>query len=970
MIRPAALFGRLNTACALAALFVSSEGFNPALAESVPGVAVRFAVHDHYDRLVFILPPDASFSTTQDGTALKLRLTGAGPVDGQAGPGQRMLGYDTANDEITVHMAPGTHPHVWQKDNRVVVDVDDGPAPLPAADDAAASLVHVRALQARKLQPARVQADPSPPPKLAPLAPVYAENLAPPDGVRPHSPQQAPAPPPEPVAPTLSGAIDVGSVPQAQSRAVVTLLPQDENAAGPSILVPFGADTGAASFGRGGEGHVVFDRAQSADLGQLKDDPVFGAVTERVLPDGMDLRLPLPTGAKFLLTRRKNGWVVAVVHQLPESAPIGAHADHGVLTLSASAPGRIVVLDDEATGGKLLVGAQRSPGQSVPVGHQSAEFALLPTWQGVVVAPESDRISLVPLKDSFRLTASSGPKLSLLWEEGTGRVMTRHFDFPDLPEAVLQNRLTLALRDAALTPRLSRFPARLRVAQAMLAEGMDVEARAVLHAATSDDPAHADDADAAWLTAIASWLVARAGAAYLPPPDSLDAAALGDSDEAQFWRALLNGGGKEVAAPAATLAMTWPMLQQYPAALRRRIAPAVAEILLHGGQDKALAAFLAAFPDQSLDLTRAQLLQRQGKTDDALSWLDAVAKRPDRLMRASATRAAVELRLATGKINITAAEAALGHQIYAWRGGPGDLAFRRRVAALRAQAGHWRQALALLRETDGLFPEAHTQVQADETQLISALLRGDSASKLSALDLVALAEEAGPLLSAADADVTLAPVLVDKLLALDLPARAETILQRLYDHAASPAQKAELGLRLAGLLADRGDSKGALRILDGADDSALESKLVTQRGLLRARLLAESGRQSDALGILSGMQGDVAIELQAHILEDRHDWAAAGKLLESLIATPSFTGKTDQAQRDMILRLANDESEAGDMTALRRLRSAQGARFASGPGAELFAVLTQEPIQAVDDLPRSGRELQAVRALPASLANH
>jgi tetratricopeptide (TPR) repeat protein len=496
-----------------------------------------------------------------------------------------------------------------------------------------------------------------------------------------------------------------------------------------------------------------------------------------------------------------------------------------------------------------------------------------------------------------------------------------------------------------------------------------VEARAVLHAATSDDPAHADDPDAAGLSAIASWLVARAGGAYPPPPDVVPA-ALGDTDEAQFWRALLNGGQKEPAAPAASLAITWPILQQYPAALRRRIAPAVGEILSRGRQDKALAAFLAAFPDPSLDLTRAELLQRQGKVNDALVWLDAVGKRPNRLMRASAERAAVELRLSTGKMDAEAAAAALGRQIYAWRGGPGDLAFRMRVAALRAQAGHWRQALDLLRETDGLFPDAHAQTHAAETQLVSALLGGDKASRLSALDLVALAEEAGPLLSAADADVTLAPVLVDKLLALDLPARAETILQRLYDHAASPVQKAELGVRLAGLLADRGDAKGALGILDQADDSALDSRLVTQRGLLRARLLAESGRQTDALGILSAMQGDAAILLQAHILEDRHDWAAAGKLLETLVGTPSFTGKPDQIQRDMILRLANDESEAGDMTALRRLRSAQGARFASGPGAELFAVLTQEPIQAVDDLPRSGRELQAVRALPASLATH
>jgi hypothetical protein len=955
-------------AIALAVFFVCAAHFRAAWAETAPAVTVRFAAHDHYDRLVFTLPKGAAFSSTQDGTALKLRLTGAGPVAAQAGAGQRMLGFDAVDGDITIHMAPHTHPHVWQKNSRVVVDVNDDQA--PSADASAAPPLRVLALRPRKLQVARDAEQVPAPPALAPLTPVFAENLAPEAAARSAGPPPPAAATPDAAGPSVGGAIDVGPVVQAQSRAVVSVLPQDETAGGPAILVPFGPDTGAAAFGRGGEGHVVFDRAQAADLGQLKDDPVWGAVTERVLPDGVDLRMKLPAGGKFLLTRRHDGWVVALVHALPEAASIAAHAEHGVLSLAAAAPGQVVVLDDEATGGKLLVGAQRAAGQCVPLGHQSAEFALLPSWQGVVVAPASDRISLAPLKDGFRLMASSGPQLSLLWTEGAGRVMTRHFDLPDLPEAVLRNRLLLATRDAALTPLLSRFPARLRMAQAMLAEGLDVEARAVLHAATSDDPAHADDADAAGLAAIASWLVARAGGAYPPPPDGFNPATLGDSDEAQFWQALLNGGQKAPAGPAASLAITWPMLQHYPAALRRRIAPAVGEILSHGGQDKALAAFLAAFPDPSLDLTRAELLQRQGNTRDALALLDAVGKRPDRLMRASAERAAVELRLATGKMDVEAAEAALGRQLYAWRGGPGDLALRMRVAALRAQAGHWRQALALLRETEGLFPEAHPQLHAAETQLVSDLLAGDRASRLSALDLVALAEEAGPLLSAADADVTLAPVLVDKLLALDLPARAETILRHLYDSAASPVQKAELGVRLAGLLADRGDAKGALDILDASADSVLDSRLVTQRGLLRARLLAQSGRESDALGILSGMQGDAATLLQAHILEDRHDWAEAAKLLESLIGTPSFAGKSDQAQRDMILRLANDESQAGDMTALRRLRSTQGARFASGPGADLFAVLTEEPVLAVDDLPRAGRELQAVRALPASLATH
>jgi hypothetical protein len=962
-----------------------------AWAETPAGEVPRFGVHESYDRVVIGLPAGAHFSSQQSGSTLKLQFDGVGRVAALPALGHRAVGSSGGDGTLSIEMAPGTHAHIARLSGRVVIDVLDGagpPAasppstdPLPATAGAADATpppplvtgpTRTRRLAMRKLAPTgnvlpMLSAAPGP----AAVLPAYAESLpAPPPA------QSAPAAQPVQTAADapVSGPLEVGPMAAPLPRAAVTLLPEDGDLGGPAMLVPYGPDTGAAAFRRGGEAHIVFDVARPLDLSQLKDDSVFGGVEERLLPDGMHLRLKLPPETQIRAMRRPNGWALAVVHAPPKLVAITSHSDKGVLSLAAASPGRVVVLDDDSTGGKLLVGTQRVDGQYVPASHRSAEFGMPATWQGVVVEPVSDRLSLQPVRDGFVLQSSDGPKLSLVWSDAPGgagadgRTMTRRFELPDLPDSVLHNRLTLAMRDAALTPKLSRFGARLRVAQAMLAEGMDVEARAVLHAAISDDPAHADDPDAAGLSAIASWLLARAGGAYDNSSDNFDPASLGNSDEAQFWQALFKASQPDVSGAAATLAVTWPLLRQYPAALRRRLAPDVGHILGAGGQDKALDAFLVAFLDPSLDLVRAALLQRRGKTSEALALLDAVAKRPDRLMRAQALRNGVELRLASKKIDVQTAAAALGRQLYAWRGGPADLDLRFRVSDLRVEAGQWRAALALLRETDGLFPDAHAQVHDAETRLVAQLLRGDSASKLNALDLVALADEASGLLSAADADTTLAPVLVDKLLALDLPARAEPILRRLFDHAATPAQKAELGVRLAGLLADHGDQKGALAVLAASDDTGLDSALVTRRGLLRAKLLEASGQASDALGVLSGVQGEPSVELQAGILEDRRDWTGAIKLLESLTASAAFAAKPDQVQRDLILRLANDESQAGDMAALRRLRSAQGARFASGPGAELFAVLTQEPIQAVGDLPRAGHELEKVRALPASLA--
>ena len=782
-----------------------------------------------------------------------------------------------------------------------------------------------------------------------------------------------PARPPQPPSPS-SGPTDLSAAAPASQRAAVTLLPEDAELGGPAILVPFGPDSGVAAFRRGGDAQMVFDVPRPLDLSQLKDDPVFGDVTERLLPDGMHLRMKLAPESQIRVLRRPGGWALAVVHDQPNLKAIATHADKGVLTLAAASPGHVVVLNDESTGGKLLVGTQKTDGQSIQAAHRDAEFILPATWLGVVIEPLSDRLSLQPRRDGFTLQASDGPKLALTWPDApadataAARIMTRRFDLPNLPPAELHNRLTLAMRDAALTPKLDRFAARMRVAQAMLAEGLDVEARAVIHAATSDDPAHADDADAAGLTAITSWMLAHAGGPDAKPAVDFDPSVLGTSDEARLWQALFKSGQPDVSEAASGLAVTWPILLQYPPDLRRRLVPEVGAMLGAGGQDKALAAFLAAFPDPSLDLVRAGLLQRQGKIDQALALYDDVVRRPDRLLRAQALRKAVETRLAAKKIDVATAAAALGRQLYSWRGGETDLALRLRVSHLRVQAGLWRQALALLRETEIAFPDAHDRVHDAETKLIADLVHGDSASKLSALDLVALADEASTLLSASDADTTLAPVLVDKLMALDLPGRAEPILQRLYDRATDPAQKAELGVRLAGLLADRGDSKAALSVLAASDDSGLDSPLVSRRGMLRARILAKTGQTGDALGVLSGIQDEPALELQTGILEQSRDFAEAAKLLGAFIASPAFSKLPEQTQRNLILRLANDESELGDMAALHRLRDAEASHFTDGPDAELFAVLTQEPIKATTDLPRAAKELDKLRALPASLA--
>ncbi len=544
--------------------------------------------------------------------------------------------------------------------------------------------------------------------------------------------------------------------------------------------------------------------------------------------------------------------------------------------------------------------------------------------------------------------------------------MTRLFDFVDAPPEVLHRSLGQALRNAAAAPKLARYGPRLAVAEAMLLQGMDGEAQAVLRTARSDDPDGRDPRCFECLAALASWMSARAAGDDWPDIP-VEHAHFGDSDEAVLLKSLLQTNSSNLSARAAAVAYTWPLLLNYPPMLRRFMLAPIADLLLRGGQHKALSAFLDAFPDPALDLARADLARDQGRIDDCLHLYDRVAGGRDRLARAKALEQAVLVRLAANRTSPAAAADALTSQLYAWRGGDREIRLRQAVAKLRAQAGQWRSALTMLNETEDSFPRSHAEIHAAKSALVSDILKGDTVAKLSALDLVAIVDGTSDVLDAKDA--SFAPALIDKLMALDLGARAEPLLRRLFEGAKNAKTKAELGVRWAASMLDGGDTAAALAILSASDDAVLDEPLVVRRTLLRARLLEQAGKPAAALEALGSLSGPQAADLKATIMEGQHDWnGAAGVLKGEVSDPPGFATLSQNGQRDLVMRLARDEADAGDQIGLRTLRNTQSELF-TGTDAALFAVLTAEPVRSTADLPRSKAEVTTLRSVSAAMGH-
>ncbi len=919
---------------------------------------VRIGEHAGFGRVVFSVPSGVRESVTQEGDRLVLHLPGAGGVTGlKQGPSNVSRIYG-GQDQAELQLVPGSHVRVWHSDGHVVVDVYPGAAQTPAREVGRSA-------------------------NSVPVAPMRIPPLGPGITLVPDGPPQAQAPAAKkadisggPIAPTAAAGASArasGAVPEpgpaAPDGLVAERLPDDGVPGEASILVPFDRMVGAAAFPRGGVAHVVFDDSKPLDLAGLKDDKVFGAARVTLLPAATHLSLPLSPGARLRLQRRTDGWVVTVAPAGEAGASAKLSLDKGAVTIAMPFAADTVVMDDPATGGRMLVGTVLGSGPGVAVPHVSPEFALLPSWAGVVVAATSDRLMLRTGKAAFNLSNGGPPALAAQLADANGSAaeaaaLTRHFDFPPLPTPALLMRLRAGLRAAGSAPKMARLAQRVQAAQAMLALGLDREASGLLRAAQQDDPAQSRNPDAAALLAMADWLAGvDAGAA-------MGDAALGKSDEIAMWRALMQPATADRRPAAATLAATWRLLLAYPDPLQRLLTRPMADTMLQGGQLGAADSMLSRVADPALDDLRAAALVQHGHLPEALLLLDRVSARTDRKQAAAAARAAVEMRLAAHQIKPAKAAAVLEKRLYAWRDEPTELSQRLRVAALRSQGGGWRQALALLRETDGLFPEAHDQVHAAELAVIADLLRAGQAQRLPPLDLVALVEESADLLAAKDASSTLAPVLLDKLLALDLPDRAEPILITMMAATTAPDAKAGLGAKLAALRLDGARPAEALAALDASDSDGLSSPLQASRLFLRARALAAGGQADNALALLAGVKTPEALNLQAQLLEDRKDWSRAeAVLLELARVTLPTDGKLTVAQQDLLLRVVSAASEAGDIAALQQMQSNDALRLDPGPRRALFQALVQQPVQSVRDLPRSGREAVAARAVPAALTS-
>jgi len=388
------------------------------------------------------------------------------------------------------------------------------------------------------------------------------------------------------------------------------------------------------------------------------------------------------------------------------------------------------------------------------------------------------------------------------------------------------------------------------------------------------------------------------------------------------------------------------------------------EAAVTSGQGASVATALAKPDDSTLDLARALQRERDGDTTGALLAFDALAAGRDQLTQVRAGVRAAELRLRNGALTPAQTADTLERYAAIWRGDARESRMRLRVAELRTAAGAFRLALDVLRDTERLFPEQKTAIRTAMAAVFQAMLSRPQA--VPPLELVTLASDYAALLPD-NAGSGIPALLADKLVALDLPSRASPVLATLMAAAPPGPARAGIGARLAQMQLENTAAVAAQATLNASNAPELPAALVEQRTLLLARARAAQGDLPNSIAALLALGTAAADDLRATLLTQAADWPGSLAALTDLAAkTIPADGPLSDSMQDIVLRQATSAVQANDMRLLADLRRRHGSRLA-GARADLFRLLTAEPLRSPSDLPRTATELALARLLPDRL---
>jgi hypothetical protein len=420
---------------------------------------------------------------------------------------------------------------------------------------------------------------------------------------------------------------------------------------------------------------------------------------------------------------------------------------------------------------------------------------------------------------------------------------------------------------------------------------------------------------------------------------SLSGKSLQSVAETNLFQGLLAAKEEKWDEAAKHLTDALPNIADYPKPVREDIYLAAGAALNSAGNPIAAKRFADALrQDQPSRDARDRLTYldghialRAGERDQALAlWASLADSKLDDI-KARSQFDLVEERLKGGELKPAEAIAPLEALRFVHRGGEFEFKLLRKLGGLYLDENQPRKGLVALRSAAANFPNRPEAKEIGE-QMSGAfreLYLDGGADRLSPLTAVALYDEFRELTPAGAEGDRMMSLLADRLVNVDLLARAGELLDTLVAKRLSGLDKAHAGARLAAIrMLDQKPELALKALKDSAVDDVMPPDLAADRKRLEARATFDSG---DTLGGIRMLEGDSSLEakwLRADMQWRVREWPAAASALGDLVEGEEQAMADERAAlKDAMDPAKNPAAAVGSAEAEQELATKQEQHF-------------------------------------------
>ncbi|WP_208995754.1 hypothetical protein [Pannonibacter tanglangensis] len=780
----------------------------------------------------------------------------------------------------------------------------------------------------------------------------------------------APTPEPRSVLPTPEPSPE--SLPVDAANEVRNFVAAEARRIGNTVRVvfPFREPVATAVFRRNDSIWMLFDTTATIDIRAIRSAlaDVATGIEMKEFPDHQALRVDVVSSALATVGADGNAWNLVVGDMIVEpTRPLAiernVRSDGGsVLRIPFQQPQKIRTLTDPFVGDQIVVVTGFGPARGLLKPQKFVDLETLASAHGVAVVPQTDGFKPELAGDDIILQREQGLTLSNGNQRGSRVLNTivdpnqpNYVDFTSLTtkdeEEFMKRRMEL---ETALTnaPEERRRAPRMDLARFFLAHLLPYEALGMMQLALEEDPALAEESAFNLMMGAAQTLAARPDQAYphLNRPD------LKNSPDAAVWQtivevALGNWPGARISMPRGRA-----VIGNYPVSIQAEFNIAAAQAMVELNDFGMANAILAEIepslisPVQAAryDLLRGRVADASGRSLEALTAFDLVARTDDRPRAAEATYRALRIRHRDGELTTEQTVDELATLATWWRGDEVELRTLRFLAQLQAERGNYREAFEAMKLAVQSDSESETTrlLQEEMNALFANLFLNGKANEMPAVKALALFYDFREMTPPGRQGDEMVRGLAKRLVEVELLDQAAELLQHQVDNRLKGAARSQIAADLAAIyLMDRKPER-ALAVLNRTRQANLPSTLDRQRNIVEARALTESGRPDLALELVRNMRGAEVDRLRADTFWAAQSWREAGDQLEAMYGSRwSDNIPLEQIERNDILKAGIAYSLAGDQLSLDRLRTKYLPKMSDSPEAFAFDVVTR-PIEA------------------------